>query len=223
MFVCPYHAFTYDLEGRLMKLPAEGFAGLTCEERSLVPIPVAEKHGLVWVKASPGGAIDVDELLGGLGPEMASYKLDSYSHYKTTTLAKDMNWKLVVDTFLETWHVATLHRDTIGSIFQPNVNVFDAFGRNGRMIIPRRSILGCKGEPESSWDFLKHSAIIYTLFPERAAGVAGRPFRVLARVSGGRRDGQMHHGGGAVRPDAHRHERPGATGSAIRPADVHRR
>src|SRR6185436_10358915 len=165
MFVCPYHAFTYDLEGRLMKLPAEGFPGLTCEERSLVPIPVAEKHGLVWVKASPGGAIDVDELLGGLGPEMASYKLDTYSHYKTTTLAKDMNWKLVVDTFLETWHVATLHRDSIGSIFQPNVNVFDAFGRNGRMIIPRRSILGCKGEPESSWDFLKHSAIVYTLFP----------------------------------------------------------
>lgn len=117
------------------------------------------------MQASPGGAIDVDELLGGLGPEMASYKLDTYSHYKTTTLAKDMNWKLVVDTFLETWHVATLHRDTIGSIFQPNVNVFDAFGRNGRMIIPRRSILGCKGEPESSWDFLKHSAIIYTLFP----------------------------------------------------------
>jgi len=165
MFVCPYHAFTYDLEGRLMKLPAEGFPGLTCEERSLVPIPVAEKHGLIWVQASPGGAIDVDELLGGLAPEMAAYKLETYSHYKTATLAKDMNWKLVIDTFLETWHVATLHRETIASIFQPNVNVFDAFGRNGRMIIPRRSILGCKGEPESSWDFLKHSAIVYTLFP----------------------------------------------------------
>src|SRR5689334_18495195 len=45
MFVCPYHAFTYDLDGRLMKLHAEGFSGVTCEERSLVPIPVAEKYG----------------------------------------------------------------------------------------------------------------------------------------------------------------------------------
>ena len=214
MFVCPYHAFTYDLEGRLMKLPAEGFPGLTCEERSLVPIPVAEKHGLVWVKASPGGAIDVDELLGGLGPEMASYKLDTYSHYKTTTLAKDMNWKLVVDTFLETWHVATLHRDTIGSIFQPNVNVFDAFGRNGRMIIPRRSILGCKGEPESSWDFLKHSAIIYTLFPNALLVWQGDHFESWRAfpVDGATTNASRRRRCLRRRPSSP--TRPGATGSA---------
>ena len=183
MFVCPYHAFTYDLEGRLMKLHAEGFPGVTCEERSLVPIPVAEKHGLIWVQASPGGAIDVDELLGGLGPEMASYKLDTYSHYKTATLAKDMNWKLVIDTFLETWHVATLHRDTIGSIFQPNVNVFDAFGRNGRMIIPRRSILGLQGRARERLGFPQAQRHRLHAVSQRAAGVAGRPFRDLARVS----------------------------------------
>jgi phenylpropionate dioxygenase-like ring-hydroxylating dioxygenase large terminal subunit len=164
-FVCPYHAFTYDLDGRLLKLPAEGFRGLSCEERSLVPIPVAERYGLVWVRTTPGGTIDVDEVLGGLAPEITSYGLERYSHYRTATLAKDMNWKLVIDTFLETWHVATLHRATVAPIFQPNVNVFDAFGRNGRMVIPRRSILACRKEPESEWDFLKHSAIIYTLFP----------------------------------------------------------
>lgn len=165
VFVCPYHAFTYDLEGRLTRLPGEGFPGLGCEERSLIPVPVAERHGLIWVQATPGGAIDVEELLGGLAPEFASYKLDSYSHYKTATLTKEMNWKLVIDTFLETWHVATLHRETVGPIFQPNVNAFDAFGRNGRLIIPRRSMLQLGSEPESGWDFLKHSAIVYTLFP----------------------------------------------------------
>ncbi|MGE0848370.1 MAG: SRPBCC family protein [Hyphomicrobiaceae bacterium] len=165
MFVCPYHAFTYDLDGCLIRLSAEGFPGLACEDLSLVPIPVAERHGLIWVQSTPGGDIDVDGLLGGLAPEIASYKLDSYSHYKTATLAKDMNWKLVIDTFLETWHVATLHRETVGPIFQPNVNVFDAFGSNGRLIIPRRSMLQLKGEPENGWDFLKHSAIVYTLFP----------------------------------------------------------
>ncbi len=165
MFVCPYHAFTYDLEGRLTRLPAEGFPGLGCEDRSLVPVPVAERHGLIWGQPTPGGAIDVDELLGGLAPEFASYKLGTYSHYKTATLTKEMNWKLVIDTFLETWHVATLHRETVGPIFQPNVNAFDAFGRNGRLIIPRRSMLQLEAEPESGWDFLKHSAIVYTLFP----------------------------------------------------------
>jgi phenylpropionate dioxygenase-like ring-hydroxylating dioxygenase large terminal subunit len=165
VFVCPYHAFTYDLEGRLTKLQSQGFPELTCEERSLVQIPVAERHGLIWVRATPGGEIDVDALLGGLAPEMASYNLASYSHYETRTLTKEMNWKLVIDTFLETWHVATLHRETVGPIFQPNVNAFDAFGYNGRLIIPRRSLLGLRKEPESSWDLLMHSAIVYTLFP----------------------------------------------------------
>ncbi len=40
LFVCPYHAWTYDLDGRLTRIaPAEGFPGVTCEERSLVPHP----------------------------------------------------------------------------------------------------------------------------------------------------------------------------------------
>jgi phenylpropionate dioxygenase-like ring-hydroxylating dioxygenase large terminal subunit len=165
VFVCPYHAFTYDLEGRLTRLPAEGFRGLACEDHSLVPVPVAERYGLIWVQATPGGPIDVDELLGGLAPEIAAYNLGSYSHYRTAALEKEMNWKLVIDTFLETWHVATLHRQTVGPIFQPNVNTFDAFGRNGRLVIPRRTMLQLESEPESGWDFLKHSAIVYTLFP----------------------------------------------------------
>jgi len=166
LFVCPYHAWTYDLDGRLRKLhPDFGFPGLTCAERSLVPLPVAEKHGLIFVKATPGGDVDVDALLGGLAPEFASYGFARYSHFTTRTLAKDMNWKLVIDTFLETWHVATLHKATIASIFQPNVNAFDAFGRNGRLIIPRRSLMESKGRPESSWNLLADSAIVYTLFP----------------------------------------------------------
>ncbi len=166
LFVCPYHAWSYDLDGRLTRLESEtAFPGLTCAERSLVPLPVAEKHGLVFVKATPGGEIDVDALLGGLGPELASYGFGGYSHFTTQTLAKDMNWKLVIDTFLETWHVPILHKATIASIFQPNVNAFDAFGRNGRLTLPRRSLLENAKEPESRWDLITHSVIIYTLFP----------------------------------------------------------
>jgi phenylpropionate dioxygenase-like ring-hydroxylating dioxygenase large terminal subunit len=166
LFVCPYHAWSYDLGGRLTRLASEtAFSGLTCAERSLVPLPVAEKHGLVFVKATPGGEIDVDARLGGLGRELASYGFGGYSHFTTQTLAKDMNWKLVIDTFLETWHVAILHKATIASIFQPNVNAFDAFGRNGRLTLPRRSLLENAKEPESRWDLLTHSAIIYQLFP----------------------------------------------------------
>jgi hypothetical protein len=43
--------------------------------------------------------------------------------------------------------------------------VFDAYGRNGRFILPRRNILDLRGTPENGWDLLKHSAVIYLLFP----------------------------------------------------------
>lgn len=165
-FVCPYHAWTYDLEGRLRKIaPSESFPDLSTEDYSLVPLPAEEKYGLIWVRPTPGPEFDPDSLLDGLGPELAAYKLETASLYQTSLLHKHMNWKLVIDTFLETWHIGTLHRKTVASIFQPNINVFDAFGRNGRFILPRRSILELKGQPQGQWDLLRHSAVIYLLFP----------------------------------------------------------
>jgi len=142
-FVCPYHAWSYDLDGRLRSRgPSDAFPDISADNASLVPLPAAEKHGIIWVKPTPGPEIDVDDLFQGLGPELASYRLESSCHYKTSQMHKRINWKLVIDTFLETWHIGTLHPKTVAPIFQPNINVFDAFGHNGRFILPRRSILG---------------------------------------------------------------------------------
>jgi phenylpropionate dioxygenase-like ring-hydroxylating dioxygenase large terminal subunit len=166
LFVCPYHAWTYDLEGRLKNVaPANCFPNLSPRDHGLVPLPTVEKYGLIWVRPTPGADFDPDDLLDGLGLELAAYKFETASHYRTSHLHKDMNWKLIIDTFLETWHIGTLHRKTVAPIFQPNINVFDAYGRNGRFILPRRNILDLRGTPENGWDLLKHSAVIYLLFP----------------------------------------------------------
>ena len=165
-FICPYHAWTYELDGSLRQVtPPDSFPGLTKEEYSLVSLPIAEKYGIIWVRPTPGPNFDPDDLLEGLGPELQSYRFETASPYKRSLLHKKMNWKLVIDTFLETWHIGTLHRQTVAHIFQPNINVFDAYGRNGRFILPRRSILEMRERPESEWDLLKHSAVIYLLFP----------------------------------------------------------
>jgi phenylpropionate dioxygenase-like ring-hydroxylating dioxygenase large terminal subunit len=165
-FVCPYHGWTYNTEGGLVALtPPGGFDGLTCAERSLTPLPLAEAHGMIWVRPSPGADFDMDEMLGGLAPELANYDMGSFVPYKSGIISKPMNWKLVIDTFLETWHVATLHKATVAPIFQPNVNAYDAFGRNGRLIIPRRSFKDMKGMSDEEFDVPRHSAIVYTLFP----------------------------------------------------------
>jgi phenylpropionate dioxygenase-like ring-hydroxylating dioxygenase large terminal subunit len=196
-FTCPYHAWTYDTRGRLKTVtPAYAFEGIRREDRSLVELPCAERHGLIWARQTPGPAIDVDDLLGGLAEEFEAYGLARYTHFETRVLSKPFNWKLVIDTFLETWHIPVLHRKTVAPIFQPDLGVFDSFGRNGRMIIPRRSIVVQRERPESEWDLLKHTAIVYCLFPNvvlvwqgdhveiwRSYPAAGAPGQCLTEMS----------------------------------------
>src|SRR2546426_6854071 len=94
---CPYHGWTYDLDGRLVDIPGEeGFAGLQREQHGLRPLAVAEQHGLVWVRPEPGATIDVDAHLGGLAPELASFGFERWHHFETRTLRPRINWKRAV-------------------------------------------------------------------------------------------------------------------------------
>ena len=172
--VCPYHAWSYDLRGRLAGVPHdESFPEVDAAGHSLRPLPVAEKYGMIWVCPTPGAALDIDVHLAGLGPELASYGFERYHFYETRTIARRMNWKMAIDTFLETYHFAALHRETVGPIFFPNVMLFHPFGPNLRETVPRRTILELRDEPEAAWDILPHTAIVYILFPNTVFIIQG--------------------------------------------------
>jgi phenylpropionate dioxygenase-like ring-hydroxylating dioxygenase large terminal subunit len=165
-FVCPYHAWTYDLDGALRGRPHDAaFAEAPAATHGLVPLPIEERHGMIWVGATRDTPIDLDRQLGGLNEEMAAYGLDRYHHYETRILRRDMNWKLVVDTFLELYHLSTLHPTTVGPILYTDRSCFDGFGHNLRLIGARKTIHQMKEQPEAEWDLVTHTAIVYVLFP----------------------------------------------------------
>src|SRR5262249_14491253 len=117
LFTCPYHAWTYGTDGRLRGRPDErSFAGYDKETNGLRPLPVVEKYGMIFVASTPGATFDVDALLGGAERDLASYRLDTYHHYETRVLRQKLNWKIVVDTFLETYHLQFLHTNTVSPI-----------------------------------------------------------------------------------------------------------
>lgn len=166
VMTCPYHGWAYGLDGRLQRLhPPGSFDGLSCTERSLVRLNVVEQHGLIWVHPSPGGLINAAEILGPLANEIRDFGFQHYSHYETRRLRRRFNWKVAIDTFLENWHFSTLHRQTVLPIFIPDLSHFEGCGANLRLIMPRRSIVELFDQPEEQWDLLRHSAIIYVLFP----------------------------------------------------------
>ena len=134
-------------------------------EHGLRELPAVEKYGLIWVRPSPGAQLDVDAQLEGLAPELENYGFDGYHHYETRILEHKMNWKIVIDTFLEPYHFAALHATTVGPIFFPNLCLFHPYGRNLREVLPRRSLKQLRDQPETDWNLIKHTAIVYILFP----------------------------------------------------------
>ncbi|NNL85746.1 MAG: Rieske 2Fe-2S domain-containing protein [Myxococcales bacterium] len=164
---CPYHAWSYTRDGALAHVPRDGAfsADINLGELGLTPLPVVERHGLVWLVPSVGAACDVDAFLGSAAADLASFAIEGYHHYETRSLRQAMNWKLVVDTFLETYHLGSLHRTTVFPILHGDVGAFDPMGPHLRNVYARRGLENLRDRPRSEWDFIEQTAIVYVLFP----------------------------------------------------------
>ena len=165
-FVCPYHAWAYGLDGALVARPFEqGFAECSRDSMGLQVVPLLEYHGLIFVRPTPGEAIDVDTVLAGLQDDIKAFGLQDYVPFETREQQRDMNWKLGVDTFLEAYHIHYLHSETIKPMFQNNRALFDAYGRNARLVAIRETMDSLRDTPEQEWSLLPHGTLIYQLFP----------------------------------------------------------
>jgi len=166
-FVCPYHGWTYDSAGKLLGTTDKvGFEGLDLAAHGLVPLPAAEKHGLLYMRAQPGGeAIDIDAVLGPIADELAALEPETYPLYSTDKVTPRINWKFAIDTFLEGYHIPHLHRKTIAPYFVGNVGAFRSGGLSGRLSVPKTSIETQRAVAENERDYLRHMVSIYQLFP----------------------------------------------------------
>lgn len=163
---CRFHGWSYAADGSIAGIP--GQAGFEGEDRSclgLLPVAVAECHGLIWVRPEGENRIEPKGLLGDLADDLSTLDVGGFRHHRTEHRTVRMNWKLVVDTFLETYHFPVLHRQSVNAIFFPNCGPFDAYEQNLRLIGVRRTIETLREVPEDQWSLLPHATIVYLLFP----------------------------------------------------------
>jgi len=110
---CPYHAWTYDLDGSLRKAPrSEREPGFDNADWSLCPVLVDTWGPLVFVNADLGAA-PLSETLGDLPAEITRRGLDPAGFdYKgrSRELLIEANWKIVVENFLECYHCPVAHQ-----------------------------------------------------------------------------------------------------------------
>ena len=112
--VCPYHAWTYNLDGTLRGAPAMGQNAAFCKEDIALPRVRAEVwQGWIMVTLNPDAPPpaealrDVDALVGYL--DMATYTETFREEFRWAT-----NWKVLAENFMESYHLPVCHAGTIG-------------------------------------------------------------------------------------------------------------
>ncbi|GAA4027403.1 aromatic ring-hydroxylating dioxygenase subunit alpha [Sphingomonas rosea] len=155
--VCPYHAWTYAPGGALAALPRpDCFPGLDKSRQSLRRFPAHESGGLIWFSQ----AADTDfRPVAALAPDMDAFGLGQLHLYRRHTHEVSANWKLVVDAFLESYHVQRLHAATIAPFFADGITVADRIGPHQRAAVGRTDYLA--GIDRSDWRQLRR-AVTYT-------------------------------------------------------------
>ncbi|MDF7774812.1 aromatic ring-hydroxylating dioxygenase subunit alpha [Sphingomonas sp. AOB5] len=179
IFVCPYHAWSYRSDGSLLRAPSVAFPSVEGEVGSMVELPVEERHGLIWVVGTPGATIDVAAHLGPeIDADFSSFGLGDLVLERDAVLTEDLNWKYILDGFLEVYHIPKLHTLSIAPYIHGKYSLFDRFGPHGRLVAARKSLDPIRREVEQGPDFMKHVAVNYQLFPNTIIVWQGDHFEI---------------------------------------------
>lgn len=165
-FTCPYHAWTYGLDGRLIGVArADAFLNLDKSKRGLAELPVREWGGIVYVGLDRGIEPDWSQLSQQVADDFTSLGIPDAHVYGRKSFDLAANWKVVLEPFLEGYHVQRLHAASIGTLFVDAPNIVDLFGANVRQVSGRIGYLPSMLDEDPSANVHKLVTHAYTAFP----------------------------------------------------------
>jgi choline monooxygenase len=167
-FVCRYHGWTYRLDGTLSHVPhADAFPDLDMATRGLVEVDSREVDGLIVIGPLQAPAPGADAAMTALtdGSPWRDKLVPADRLVVVRPALRAMNWKVLVEQFLEGYHIRTTHKDTFYPIQYDDLNVVERFGPNSRITFPYKNIERLRDRPESTWTVGHRVTYVYHLFP----------------------------------------------------------
>ncbi|MEH0110454.1 aromatic ring-hydroxylating dioxygenase subunit alpha [Tersicoccus sp. MR15.9] len=115
-FQCPYHAWTYDLDGKLIAAPnLTKMPDIDRKAYGLVDVAVREYLGYVWVCLAPEPPSFEEDVVGAIEERLGDahaidgYDIEHLSLGRRIVYDVKANWKLIIENFMECYHCATIH------------------------------------------------------------------------------------------------------------------
>ncbi len=166
--VCRYHGWTYRLDGSLAHVPhADAFPDLDIPTRGLVEVASSEVDGLIIIGALDSDGARADDAMAALtdGSPWRDKLVPAQRLVAEASAVLKINWKVLIEQFLEGYHIRSTHRETFFPLQYDDLNVVEAFGPNSRITFPYRNIERLRERPESSWTTKERMTFLYQLFP----------------------------------------------------------
>ena len=170
-FVCPYHAWTYTLEGRLRHVPhEEGFPGLDKNLNGLVPVHAEERLGLVFINQDQ--TVDAkDQLPMLIRPDQPMFA--------TAERELEVNWKVFLEGFIEGYHIRFTHPESFFPYGFDNLNLIDFYGRSSRITYPFKRIKKLEKVAPAERRVEGLLTYVYHLFPNVLITILSRHTNVV--------------------------------------------
>jgi phenylpropionate dioxygenase-like ring-hydroxylating dioxygenase large terminal subunit len=178
--VCRYHGWTYRLDGALSHVPhADAFPDLDMSARGLVEVDSSEVDGLIVIGPLRRPGPHAESAMSALadGSPWRDKLMPATRLFTVRPTERSMNWKVLVEQFLEGYHIRTTHKDTFYPLQYDDLNVVEKFGPNSRITFPYQNIERLRGRPEAAWTVDHRVTYVYHLFPN--VMVATFPNQVL--------------------------------------------
>lgn len=172
--VCRYHGWTYRLDGSLAHVPhADAFPDLDVSTRNLMEVTSVEADGLIVIgELEPAVAQSslracAQDAMTALtdGSPWRSKLLPAERLIASESVVRPINWKVLVEQFLEGYHIRSTHRETFYPLQYDDLTVVESFGPNSRITFPYRNIERLRSRPESMWTTKRRVTFVYQLFP----------------------------------------------------------
>ncbi len=165
-FVCPYHNWTYGLEGQLVHIPCvETFVNDDVQSRHLAEVPSVISGGFIFVSLDPDNTMDMGDFLGEISGDFDALGFPDQVFFKQSVRRTKSNWKLIVEAFQDGYHVVRLHRNSVGPLFLDNVADTMRINQHIRALVARNGFAQMCHDVPSDWDVRNQLSLAYYIYP----------------------------------------------------------